>query len=76
MYTKSRKLVLASAITLALASISGAAVADTLSQDLTEARQETQIWTTYALSPYLRASDLKVSVDNGTATLQVPSRKT
>ena len=34
-----------------------------------EARQETQIWTTYALSPYLRANDLKVSVHDGKATL-------
>ncbi|MGK2915173.1 MAG: BON domain-containing protein, partial [Porticoccaceae bacterium] len=47
----------------------GSLAADTISQDVTEARQETQIWTTYALSPYLRASDLKVSVDNGKATL-------
>ena len=28
-----------------------------------------QIWTTYAMSPYLRANDLKVSVHNGKATL-------
>ncbi|MCJ7815724.1 MAG: hypothetical protein MUP31_06705, partial [Xanthomonadales bacterium] len=69
MYTKTRKYVLASAITLALASISGAAIADTMSQDLTSARQESQIWTTYSLSPYLRANDIKVSVDNETATL-------
>lgn len=69
MYTKTRKLVLASAITLALVSVSGSLVADTISQDLTEARQETQIWTTYVLNSYLRASDLIVSVDNGTATL-------
>lgn len=69
MYTKSRKLILASAITLALASISGSSFADTMSNDVTEARQESQIWTTYSLSPYLRANDLKVSVDNGTATL-------
>ncbi|MEH8017365.1 BON domain-containing protein [Rheinheimera muenzenbergensis] len=33
------------------------------------ARQEAQIWTTYALSPYLRANDLSVSVQAGTATL-------
>lgn len=38
-------------------------------QDITDARQETQIWTTYALSPYLRASDIKVTVHNGKATL-------
>lgn len=34
-----------------------------------DARQEAQIWTTYALSPYLRANDLTVSVQNGKATL-------
>lgn len=38
-------------------------------QDLTDARQETQIWTTYALSPYLRAHDLKVKVHEGKAVL-------
>lgn len=38
-------------------------------KDLAEARQETQIWTTYALNPYLRANDLKVSVHDGKATL-------
>jgi len=69
MYTKSRKLVLASAISLALASISGLTIADTMSPDVTSARQESQISTTYSLSPYLRANDLKVSVNEGTATL-------
>lgn len=69
MYIPFRKSVLAAAVALAIGGISGAASADTVSQDVTEARQETQIWTTYALSPYLRANDLKVSVDNGKATL-------
>lgn len=69
MYIPFRKSVLASAVALAIGGISGAASADTVSEDVTEARQETQIWTTYALSPYLRANDLKVSVDNGKATL-------
>ena len=69
MYTPSRKTMLASAIALSLFSLSGAATADTASQNVTEARQETQIWTTYALSPYLRANDLKVSVHDGKATL-------
>jgi hyperosmotically inducible periplasmic protein len=68
MYTKSRNLILASGIALVLAGVGGAA-ADTVSQDVTDARQETQIWTTYALSPYLRDNDLKVSVHNGKATL-------
>ena len=67
MYTQSRKLIIASGI--ALAALSGAAIADTAGQNVTEARQETQIWTTYALSPYLRALDIKVSVHAGKATL-------
>ena len=36
---------------------------------LVNARQEAQIWTTYALSPYLRATDISVSVRDGKATL-------
>lgn len=47
---------------------SGLTVADT-KQEVIDARQETQIWTTYALSPYLRASDIKVRVHKGKATL-------
>lgn len=69
MYTKSRNFMLASGIALALATLSGAVAADTAPQNLTDARQETQIWTTYALSPYLRANDIKVSVHDGKATL-------
>ncbi|RPH96582.1 MAG: BON domain-containing protein [Lysobacterales bacterium] len=69
MYTKLPKLALASAIALALASFSGAAFAGAPSQEVVEARQEAQILTTYALSPYLRAGDLNVSVEDGTATL-------
>lgn len=69
MHNKFRKLVIASGIALAMAAFSSTVMADTISQDVTEARQETQIWTTFALSPYLRAHDLKVSVDEGKATL-------
>ncbi len=65
----SRNLKLASGIALAMFACGGAFAADTVSQEITEARQETQIWTTYALSPYLRANDLKVSVNDGEATL-------
>ena len=69
MYRHFHKSVLASAIALAILGTSAAASAETMSQDVINARQETQIWTTYALSPYLRANDLKVSVDSGKATL-------
>lgn len=70
MHTPFRKTVFATSLALALAGLGGSAIAaDTIGQDVTEARQETQIWTTYALSPYLRASDLQVSVQDGKATL-------
>ncbi|HSM68265.1 MAG TPA: BON domain-containing protein [Xanthomonadales bacterium] len=81
MYSKSRKSVLAYSIALALASASGAALAGTdcqndkshqmnmSGQDISEARQETQILTSYSLNSYLRANDLQVSVDEGKATL-------
>ena len=55
-------------IALAFLTASNFSFADA-KQDIIDARQETQIWTTYALSPYLRANDLKVSVHNGKATL-------
>jgi len=59
-----RQSILLSGIACAIAG-SSYAVADALS----DARQESQIWTSYALSPYLRTNDLKVSVQNGKATL-------
>ena len=70
MNTHFKKLILSSSIALAV--LSGAAVgaAPPVSQEVIDARQETQIWTTYALSPYLRANELQVSVHNGTATLR------
>jgi osmotically-inducible protein OsmY len=60
---------LAMSMALATAALCGPATADTTAENLIEARQESQIWTTYALSPYLRANDLKVSVHGGKATL-------
>lgn len=69
MFAQPRKLILATGIALALSAMSGMSAAATASQEVTDARQETQIWTTYALNPYLRALDLKVSVQNGKATL-------
>ncbi len=68
-YFQSRPILQATGIALAITAMSSAAAADTTSQNVTDARQETQIWTTYALSPYLRANDLKVSVHDGKATL-------
>lgn len=67
MYSQPRKLMIAAGVALSLAAlhVSAASVA----QDITEARQEAQIWTTYSLNPYLHASDLTVSVRNGQAIL-------
>ncbi len=66
----SRKLLQKSCLALTIAAICSTAIAaDSLPQDILEARQEAQIWTTFALSPYLRASDITASVDEGVATL-------
>jgi osmotically-inducible protein OsmY len=66
-FKQKRNLILASAVAAAIA---GSAFANAKpSQEVVEARQESQIWTTYALSPYLRANDLKVTVHEGKATL-------
>jgi osmotically-inducible protein OsmY len=64
-----RKTLFATSFALALVTLAGPVAADTAGQNVTEARQETQIWTTYALNPHLRAMDLKVSVRGGKATL-------
>ncbi|GAB3253307.1 BON domain-containing protein [Chitinimonas naiadis] len=56
---------------LVLTTIGGATplAAPLASQDVIDARQETQIWTTFALNPHLRANELKVTVLDGKATL-------
>ena len=69
MKTQPRKLIITTGIALWIAAVSTSTLAATVSQEVTEARQETQIWTTYALSPYLRASELSVTVHDGKATL-------
>ncbi|GAB3095925.1 BON domain-containing protein [Aestuariicella hydrocarbonica] len=66
---KSRKLALASAISLVMVVSAGTLAAPKLAEDITEARQESQIWTTYALNRHLDAHDIKVTVDHGLATL-------
>jgi len=68
-YKHRRKLALYTAIAMTFFTGMEGALASEVSAEITEARQETQIWTTYALSPYLRAHNIKVSVDNGKATL-------
>ena len=70
MYLKTHRFVLATGLTLSLVGTSGVyAQTTTASQEVTEARQESQIWTTFALNRHLKAHDLKVSVKNGKATL-------
>lgn len=65
-----RNFIHASGIVLALSATSSPVFAEEkMTQDFVDARQETQIWTTFVLSPYLRANDLKVSVHKGKATL-------
>jgi hyperosmotically inducible periplasmic protein len=69
MFKQSRNVLLAVGVATAIAGTSTAFANAKPSQEVVEARQESQIWTTYALSPYLRANDLKVSVHEGKATL-------
>jgi len=56
-------------IALAKAASAAATVAVTQSQEVIDARQESQIWTTFALNPYLRTNGIKVAVRAGKATL-------
>lgn len=70
MNIRATKFMRLSALAMATLAGSGASIADAkFTYALTEARLETQIWTTYALSPYLHALDLQVKVNDGTATL-------
>jgi osmotically-inducible protein OsmY len=69
MYTHIHKHTITTGFAMTLLAVGAAAAADTVTQEVVEARQEAQIWTTYALSPYLRANDIKVSVHDGKATL-------
>lgn len=64
-----RKTLVGSAIALSLALGASSLVAGGDTSAVVEARQQSQIWTTYALSPYLRANDINVSVIDGKATL-------
>jgi len=69
MFDLIRKLTFAVGLTLALTACTSSASADPVSQNLVDARQERQIWTTYALSPYLRANNLNVLVQSGRVRL-------
>lgn len=64
-----RKTLIGSAIALSILLGANSLVAVDRPPAIVEARQESQIWTTYALSPYLRANDINVTVTAGKATL-------
>lgn len=64
-----RKPRLVAGLALALAASSGVAFADSVSQDIVDARQERQIWTTFALNPHLRGYKLSALVQSGMARL-------
>lgn len=68
-YKKSKNLIALSGLAFALMTIGQAAQSETMTQSMTDVRQEVQIWTTYTLNPYLRSSDLKATVKDGKATL-------
>ena len=69
MYRKPKNLIVSSGLAVLLSTINIAYAGDSNTQSLTDVRQEVQIWTTYALNPYLRADQLKATVKNGKATL-------
>lgn len=69
MYKKSNNLIVSSGLALLLTTLNPSYANETSTQSLTDVRQEVQIWTTYALNPYLRADNLKVTVKDGKATL-------
>ncbi len=70
MNTPLRTLALSLAIAASIALVPFASLtAAGRSPEALAARQEGQIWTTYALSPYLRAHEIEVSVVDGKATL-------
>jgi hyperosmotically inducible periplasmic protein len=66
---KHTKLFLASSMMLGMLSTGTTFAAESACQSVDDSRREAQIWTTYALSPYLRANELEVSVKDGKATL-------
>lgn len=64
-----RQFMFASAILLTMAPSQKILAADPLASSIDDVRRESQIATSYALNPYLRANNLRVSVQNGKAIL-------
>lgn len=65
----SRKITFAAGLALALAAGGGVASADSVSQDIVDARQESRIGTSFALSPHLRGYKLQTLVQSGMVRL-------
>jgi len=66
---RSKNLIVASGLAMALTSLSATYAAGASTQSIADVRQEVQIWTSYALNPYLRVNNLQASVKDGKATL-------
>jgi osmotically-inducible protein OsmY len=69
MYRTPKNLIVTSGLALLLSTLNVSHATESATQSLIDVRQEVQIWTTYALNPYLRANSLKATVKNGKATL-------
>lgn len=71
MNVKSKKLIVASVIAaLYLPSALLSAEESTPAVTMNSVRQEAQIWTTYQINPFLKGSDISVSVEDGKVTLK------
>jgi hyperosmotically inducible periplasmic protein len=68
MFVLTRKMLLAAGLA-AFVLTGGVASADSVSQDIVDARQESQIWTTCALNPHLRDYRLQALVQSGMVRL-------
>jgi len=66
---RSKNLIAASGLAMAMTSLGASYAAVASTQSVTDVRQEVQIWTSYALNPYLRVNNLQASVKDGKATL-------
>ena len=69
MNSQTSKIIVAPVTDLPVAVINTIGNINAQTQSIADARQETQISTSFELNPYLRAHDIKVFVHDGTATL-------
>ena len=70
MFKKSSKnLIIASGLSMVLATLSPSYAEGAPAQSLTDVRQEVQIWTSFTLNPYLQVNAIKAYVKDGKVTL-------